>query len=77
MTERRILVSGCRAEKAHRGQTRRRKQRLRQWQQLPDHMIADRCQGQWRKVACRSDRAQSKRRMSKEKVRKREGQREQ
>lgn len=42
---------------------------------LPDHMIADRCQGQRRKVACRSGRAQGKGRMSKETARKR-GQRE-
>lgn len=35
----------CRAEKAQGGQTRRQKQRPRQSQQLPDHMIADRCQG--------------------------------
>lgn len=41
-------------------------------------MIADRCQGQQRKVACRSGRAQGKDRMSKEKARKRgpRGQRE-
>lgn len=38
---------------------------------LPDHMIADRCQGQRRKVACRSGRAQGKVRMSKETARKR------
>lgn len=46
--------------------------------QLPDHMIADRCQGQRRKVACRSSRAQGKIRMSKETARKRghRGQRE-
>lgn len=39
---------------------------------LPDHMIADRCQGQRRKVACRSGRAQGKVRMSKETARERE-----
>lgn len=38
---------------------------------LPDHMIADRCQGQQRKVACRSGRAQGKVRMSRETARKR------
>lgn len=38
---------------------------------LPDHMIADRCQGQRRKVACRSGRAQGKVRMSKETARER------
>lgn len=38
---------------------------------LPDHMIADRCQGQRRKVACRSGRAQGKERMSKETARER------
>lgn len=38
---------------------------------LPDHMIADRCQGQQRKVACRSGKAQGKVRMSKETARKR------
>lgn len=36
---------GCRAEKAQGGQTKRQKQRPRQSLQLPDHMIADRCQG--------------------------------
>lgn len=66
-------VSG--REKAQGGQTTRQKQRPRQSQQLPDHMIADRCQGRRRKVACRSGRAQDKVRMSKEKERKR-GQRE-
>ncbi len=35
----------CQAEKAQGGQKRRQKQRPRQSQQLPDHMIADRCQG--------------------------------
>lgn len=35
----------CWAEKAQGEVTRRQKQRPRQWQQLPDHMIADRCQG--------------------------------
>lgn len=39
---------------------------------LPDHMIADRCQGQRRKVACRSGRAEGKVRMSKETARERE-----
>lgn len=38
---------------------------------LPDHMIADRCQGQRRKVACRSGRVQGKVRMSKERARER------
>ena len=28
--------------------------------QLPDHMIADRCQGQQKEVACRSGRAEDK-----------------
>lgn len=43
--EGRRSVSGCAALKAQWGQTRRQKQRPRQSQQLPDHMIADRCQG--------------------------------
>lgn len=70
MEERKESALGCRAEKAQGGQTRRQKQRPRQSQQLPDHMIADRCQGQRRKVACRSGRAQDKVRMSKENERK-------
>lgn len=45
MKERKELALGCQAEKAQGGQTRRQKQRPRQSQQLPDHMIADRCQG--------------------------------
>lgn len=43
--EKRESAFGYWAEKAQGGQTRRQKQRPRQWQQLPDHMIADRCQG--------------------------------
>lgn len=67
----RIWPWGVRQKKAQGGQTTRQKQRPRQSQQLPDHMIADRCQGRRRKVACRSGRAQDKVRMSKEKERKR------
>lgn len=66
------MALGCQAEKAPVGQTKRQKQRPRQSQQLPDHMIADRRQGQRRKVACRSGRAQDKVRMSEERERERE-----
>jgi len=60
------LALGRRAENAQVGQTRRQKQRPKQSQQLPDHMIADRCQGGGGgEVACRSGRAQDKVQMSK------------